>query len=166
MSVTGRSTLGRGKFVGAAYFSYYKLYIHNWNSRSWAFRYCKVGVAGYIHNNTHFINLYSVCIHTYLDSIGIKSSSIPFKCERNPGKLHYSNHPARGKIRNKEREEKREDQNLTESKESNPKCVTSYLLVIHSSTFVHFFNFHISLSRIKACPVHGTSLVCRTHVHN
>jgi hypothetical protein len=53
----------------------------------------------------------------------------------NHGKLHQTKHPARGKIRNKERGPK------SEPKEWNPKWATSYLMVTHSSTFVHFFVF-------------------------
>jgi len=82
--------------------------------------------------------------------------------------INQSIQQARGKIRNKRREEKRreEDQNLnlTESKEWSPKCI--YLMVTHSSTFVHLFYFHISLSTIKAHATYHTSLVPRTHVHH
>jgi hypothetical protein len=39
-------------------------------------------------------------------------------------------------------------------------------MVTHSSTFVHLFYFHISLSTIKAHATYHTSLVPRTHVHH
>jgi len=108
------------------------------------FRYCKVRVAGYIRNDSHFINLDSVCIHTYLDSISIKTSSVPFKYSfqvwKKPWQTPLIKAPSKGE--NKEQRKRREeDQNLTESKEWSPKCVTSYLIVTHSSTFVHVFIF-------------------------
>jgi hypothetical protein len=77
------------------------------------FRYCKVRVAGYIRNDSHFINLDSVCIYTYLDSISIKTSSIPFKYSfqvwKKPWQTPLIKAPSKGenKEQRKRREEKR-----------------------------------------------------------